>query len=182
MNAKDISSRPSNAMRALPDGPGDRFSGYAIIGLPFQSGHVLALRRFPTSSIGPGYTAVWHRNPSGRWTFYSTCGAGGVVCAVFRWRGRTQRRDPHRHRVGGLHELQSSSAPPSDGTSRSRRHSRPGCSTPSRERSQSARGHARRPSPHGRRREGDAGHRPAESHRAHTERLPVHRRPPGGCG
>jgi hypothetical protein len=56
----------------LPDGAGDRFSGYAIIGLPFQSGHVLALRRFPASSIGPGYTAVWHRDPSGRWTFYST--------------------------------------------------------------------------------------------------------------
>ena len=56
----------------LPDGAGDRFSGYAIVGLPFQSGHVLALRRFPASSIGPGYTAVWHRNPSGRWTFYST--------------------------------------------------------------------------------------------------------------
>ena len=56
----------------LPDGVGDRFSGYGIVGLPFQSGHVLALRRFPASSIGPGYTAVWHRDPSGRWTFYST--------------------------------------------------------------------------------------------------------------
>ena len=28
----------------LLDGPGDRFSGYAIIALSFQSGHVLALR------------------------------------------------------------------------------------------------------------------------------------------
>ena len=56
----------------LLDGTGDRFSGYAIIGLPFQSGHILALRRFPASSIGPGYTSVWHREPSGRWTFYST--------------------------------------------------------------------------------------------------------------
>ena len=56
----------------LPDGAGDRFSGYAIVGLPFRSGHVLALRRFPASSIGPGYTAVWHRDPSGRWTFYPT--------------------------------------------------------------------------------------------------------------
>jgi hypothetical protein len=56
----------------LPDGTGDRFSGSAVPGLPFQSGHVLALRRFPASSIGPGYTAVWHRDPSSRWTFYST--------------------------------------------------------------------------------------------------------------
>ena len=56
----------------LPDGAGERFSGYAIAGLPFQPGHVLALVRFPVSSIGPGYTAVWHRDPSDRWTFYST--------------------------------------------------------------------------------------------------------------
>ncbi len=42
------------------------------MGAPFSSGHVLALRRFPASSIGPGYTAVWHRDPAGLWTFYST--------------------------------------------------------------------------------------------------------------
>lgn len=40
------------------------------MGLPFQTGHVLALRRFPASSIGPGYRSVWHRDPRGRWTFY----------------------------------------------------------------------------------------------------------------
>jgi hypothetical protein len=56
----------------LLDGPGDRFSGYAVISLSFQSGHVLALRRFSASSIGPGYVSVWHRGPSGSWTFYST--------------------------------------------------------------------------------------------------------------
>jgi hypothetical protein len=57
---------------SLPPGNGDRFAGYAVIGLPFRSGHVLALRRFPASSLGPGYTSVWHRNPAGNWTFYST--------------------------------------------------------------------------------------------------------------
>ncbi len=56
----------------LPGGPGDRFSGYAVLGLPFASGHVLALRRFHASSLGTGYTTVWHRDPAGRWTFYST--------------------------------------------------------------------------------------------------------------
>lgn len=58
--------------RSLPTGEGDRFAGYAVIGLPFASGHVLSLRRFPASSVGPGYTSVWHRNPDGYWTFYST--------------------------------------------------------------------------------------------------------------
>ena len=59
----------------LPDADIDRFAGYAVIGLPFQSGHVLALRRFPASSLGPGYTSVWHRDPCGTWTFYSTVAA-----------------------------------------------------------------------------------------------------------
>jgi hypothetical protein len=57
---------------SLPFGKGDRFAGYTVIGLPFRSGHVLALRRFPWSSVGPGYTSVWHRSPVGNWTFYST--------------------------------------------------------------------------------------------------------------
>jgi len=56
----------------LPEANADRFAGYAVVGLPFPSGHVLALRRFPASSLGPGYTSVWHRNAHGTWTFYST--------------------------------------------------------------------------------------------------------------
>jgi hypothetical protein len=42
----------------LPAGSGERFSGYGVMGLPFRSGHILALRRFPASSIGPGYRSV----------------------------------------------------------------------------------------------------------------------------
>ncbi len=54
----------------IPDGSGDRFSGYAIFGLPFSSGHVLALRCFTASSLGAAYTSVWHRDPKGRWNFH----------------------------------------------------------------------------------------------------------------
>lgn len=54
----------------VPAGSDERFAGYGVMGLPFGSGHLLALRRFPASSIGPGYRSVWHRNPSGRWTFF----------------------------------------------------------------------------------------------------------------
>ncbi len=49
----------------------ERFAGYGVMGLPFVSGHVLGMRRFPASSVGPGYTSVWHRNPAGDWTFYA---------------------------------------------------------------------------------------------------------------
>ncbi|MCB1028852.1 MAG: hypothetical protein KDB24_13950 [Microthrixaceae bacterium] len=54
----------------LPDGDEERFAGYGVMGLPFSSGHVLAMRRFSASSIGPGYTSVWHRAPDGGWTFW----------------------------------------------------------------------------------------------------------------
>ena len=40
-----------------------------MFGLPFDSGHVLALRVFPESAFGP-YCSVWHREPSGRWSIY----------------------------------------------------------------------------------------------------------------
>jgi hypothetical protein len=54
----------------LPAGSDERFFGFGVMGLPFRSGHVLGLRRFPASSIGPGYRSVWHRDPGGRWTFW----------------------------------------------------------------------------------------------------------------
>jgi hypothetical protein len=59
----------------IADGSGDRFSGYAVIGLPFSSGHVLALRCFAASSLGAAYTSVWHRDPKGRWTFHQNVAA-----------------------------------------------------------------------------------------------------------
>jgi hypothetical protein len=55
----------------LPSGNEERFAGYGVMGVPFTSGDLLAMRRFPASSLGQGYTSVWHRNPQGRWTFYS---------------------------------------------------------------------------------------------------------------
>jgi hypothetical protein len=57
---------------SLPSGRVDRFAGYAVIGHPFRSGHVLALRRFSASSLGPGYASIWHCNPTGHWAFHST--------------------------------------------------------------------------------------------------------------
>jgi hypothetical protein len=56
----------------LPPGQWERVSGYGVMGLPFQSGHVLGLRRWTASSIGAGFTSIWHRNPQGSWTFYET--------------------------------------------------------------------------------------------------------------
>ena len=67
---KDIVDEIETVAALSEGGEDERFFGYAVIGLPFDSGHVLALRRFPASSIGPSYTSVWHRDPEGRWTFH----------------------------------------------------------------------------------------------------------------
>jgi hypothetical protein len=65
----------------IPSGPGDAFSAYGVIGLPFRSGHVLALLR-RAASLGPSYTSIWHRDPVDRWTFYSTV-APDCSCARY---------------------------------------------------------------------------------------------------
>ncbi len=59
------------ATASLPVGSEERFNGYGVMGLPFKSGHILAMRRFSASSVGPGYTSIWHRSPEGDWVFYS---------------------------------------------------------------------------------------------------------------
>lgn len=43
--------------------------GWGIFGLPFDSGHVLALRVFPQNPFAP-YATVWHRDPAGSWSIY----------------------------------------------------------------------------------------------------------------
>jgi hypothetical protein len=44
--------------------------GWGVFGLPFDSGHVLALRVFPQGSFGP-YRTLWHRDPAGRWSIHA---------------------------------------------------------------------------------------------------------------
>jgi hypothetical protein len=40
-----------------------------VFGLPFESGHVLALRVFPENDFSP-YRTIWHRDPGGQWSIY----------------------------------------------------------------------------------------------------------------
>src|SRR5262247_3554783 len=63
-------------LQGLPDvrgrapWPGHEFvKGWGVFGLPFDSGHVLALRVFPHSTFGP-YQTLWHRDPSGSWSIH----------------------------------------------------------------------------------------------------------------
>ncbi len=70
MNVRSLVSKLENNIK-LQEGTEERFNGYGVMGLTFKSGHVLALRHFMATSIGPGYRSVWHRNPEGEWTFYT---------------------------------------------------------------------------------------------------------------
>ena len=61
---------------AIPPGTGEApwpgheyVHGWGVFGLPFDSGHVLALRVFPQNSFAP-YRTVWHRDPYGRWSIF----------------------------------------------------------------------------------------------------------------
>ncbi|MHB8605151.1 MAG: hypothetical protein ACYDCK_07810 [Thermoplasmatota archaeon] len=81
MDPRSTSERIEKDAR-LPQGDGDRLMGYAVYAVPFSTGDVLALRRFPASSFGPPYTAVWHRDPDGRWVHYADQ-APAVTCPRF---------------------------------------------------------------------------------------------------
>ena len=53
--------------------------GWGVFGLPFDSGHVLALRVFPQNSFAP-YVTVWHRDPAGRWSIYVDGPRSDIAC------------------------------------------------------------------------------------------------------
>lgn len=71
-----------NAHPVLPAGDDERFIGFGIMGLPFVSGHYLALRQFPATTFAPAYVSVWHRGPACTWTFYATT-PGPQSCARY---------------------------------------------------------------------------------------------------
>lgn len=48
----------------------EHYRGYAVMSLPFSTGHHLGLRVFPENDFAP-YVSVWHRTPEGDWSIYS---------------------------------------------------------------------------------------------------------------
>lgn len=70
--ATGLSARLSDlpAVRGRAPWPDREYvKGWGVFALPFDSGHVLALRVFPENDFGP-YRAVWHRDPGGRWSIH----------------------------------------------------------------------------------------------------------------
>ncbi|HVU51366.1 MAG TPA: hypothetical protein VHL80_11800 [Polyangia bacterium] len=78
--AEILKRSPTKAMQARPGR--DDVDGFAVVALPFSSGDILCLRRWPGSTFGPGYTSVWHRSPAGEWTVYTSI-APALSCPRF---------------------------------------------------------------------------------------------------
>jgi hypothetical protein len=53
--------------------------GWGVFGLPFDSGHYLALRVFPENDFAP-YRTVWHRDPAGAWSIYADAPRMELAC------------------------------------------------------------------------------------------------------
>ena len=72
MTMLDLSSKLSAlaVVRGRAPWPDHEYvKGWGVFGLPFDSGHVLALRVFPENDFAP-YRTLWHRDPNGSWSIH----------------------------------------------------------------------------------------------------------------
>lgn len=53
--------------------------GWGVFGLPFNSGHYLALRVFPENDFAP-YRTVWHRDRTGSWSIFADAPRLDIAC------------------------------------------------------------------------------------------------------
>jgi hypothetical protein len=73
-----MSTTPRQAVASVESNPrlargsDERFTGYGAMGVPFSGGSYIALRDMVASSLGTAYRAIWHRDPQGRWTIFTT--------------------------------------------------------------------------------------------------------------
>jgi hypothetical protein len=80
-----MSTNPGRAVTSirvnpeLARGADERFTGYGAMGVPHPGGHYLVFRDMVASSLGTPYRAIWHRDPTGHWTIFTTV-APNVSC------------------------------------------------------------------------------------------------------
>jgi hypothetical protein len=68
--------------------------GYAVMILPFSSGHMLGLRVFPENDFAP-YKSVWHLSPQDDWSIYNDGPSFSTTCP--RWWGSALKRAELSH-------------------------------------------------------------------------------------
>lgn len=65
--------------RASPLPGFEHVRGFGIFSLPFDSGHVLALRVFPENDFAP-YISIWHQSPDGQWSIFTDAPRLDTAC------------------------------------------------------------------------------------------------------
>ena len=68
--------------------------GFGVFSLPFDSGHVLALRVFPENDFAP-YVTIWHRTPDGQWSIFVDAPRLDIACP--RYYGAAARHVQFSH-------------------------------------------------------------------------------------
>lgn len=76
--AKELQNIKPKVMPSPWDGH-EHFRGYAVVSLPFSSGHELGLRVFPQNDFAP-YTSVWHHTPEGDWAIHNDGPSLNTTC------------------------------------------------------------------------------------------------------
>lgn len=76
----------ADRVSAIPEMVGDApwpdheyVRGWGVQSLPFDTGHLLALRVFPQGSFA-STRSVWHRDPAGRWSIYHDAARADMAC------------------------------------------------------------------------------------------------------
>jgi hypothetical protein len=76
--ATELSSLPSRR-GTFPWPDHEYVRGWGVFGLPFDTGHVLALRVFPDNDFA-AYCTVWHRAPDGSWSIFADAARLDTAC------------------------------------------------------------------------------------------------------
>lgn len=85
------------AVRRSPWAGYEHYEGYAVMMLPFSSGHQLGFRFFPINDFAP-YISVWHRPPGGGWSIYNDAPSLNTACPRI-WGPALDRAELTRIRV-----------------------------------------------------------------------------------
>ena len=82
-------------------GDRDGVAGYGVMAVTFDSGHILGLRNWTSTSAGTPMKSIWHRFPDGRWEFVEEGAACPLTCSVWFGPGAPARHEAGSPYVGG---------------------------------------------------------------------------------
>ena len=71
MSPQHAAGRLESRRHIRSRGRSERLAGYGLMAIAFETGDIIAVRRFTASSIGPPWISIWHRDAQSRWTIHT---------------------------------------------------------------------------------------------------------------